>query len=105
AATVRHRQTDLGNLPQGRGARSEGRDEESHGGGANRNQEGLIARARRWRAAASQPAARCAVGSAGLGEWRKRLSTTKLNSARGSRVGRLRASGRACRNGSSSSQP
>ena len=73
-AAVRHRQADLGDLPQGRGTRSEGGDAEGHGRGPSRGEEGLDRPDRGARkAAASQPAARCAVGSAGLGEWRKRL--------------------------------
>ncbi len=43
-AAIRHRQADLGNLPQRPGAGSKGGDDESEGGGAGRNQEGLIAR-------------------------------------------------------------
>ena len=39
-AAVRHRQADLGDLPQGRGARSEGRHAEGRRRGSGRNQEG-----------------------------------------------------------------
>ena len=62
AAAVRHRQTDLGGLPQRRGARPEGRDAEGQGRGAGRNQEGLIA----WGAAALAAALRTTGGAVGV---------------------------------------